>query len=102
METERILGHHVGRDGHHAFSEKIAGNSDRGHIPADCSRSSLPGRVTIMGDEHRDIFLVIEIEDRDEDMPGLQHIKFDFEINRFPDVESIFNAPVFGFDADRP
>ena len=93
METERIFGHHEGCDGHHPFREKIPGNPGGGHIAAHWAWLALPGGVSVVGDEDRDIFFIVEIEDRDKDMSGFDHLEIDFEFDRFADIESIGDVP---------
>ena len=90
--TERIFGHHEGCDGHHP-SAKIPGILAVDTLAAHWAWLTLPGGVSVVGDEDRDIFFIVEIEDRDKDMSGFDHLEIDFEFDRFADIESIGDVP---------
>ncbi|GAB1722662.1 MAG: hypothetical protein NTNFB01_15580 [Nitrospira sp.] len=46
-------------------------------------------RVSIMRVEYGDIFLTVDIKDRDKDLSRLDDVKFYVEINRPPDIKAI-------------
>ena len=51
-----------------------------------------------MGDKNNDVFLVVQIKDRQEDMPRFYHVKFHFDVDRFSNIEPIHHDTRFSLN----